>query len=476
MPKSPRCFIVLALFAILPACKAEEATCTSNDDCGQQEVCYEGYCYFDEYATGDDDDSEVCESNSYSVCSDGIAYWYDSCGQLQGVREECENTACEGGVCVEPTCEDATQNGEETDVDCGGSCGGCGAGLSCLRDSDCESLVCSANVCAEVSCSDSVTNGSETDIDCGGTACAGCELGGTCNVGADCGSGSCQNGVCVVSGCNDGMLNGSESDVDCGGTDCIGCEENGACNSNDDCISNECVSGSCSEFKCPTGMTRVGNRAVCIDNYEASAFSNADCTGTQYGLATTDDYPAGFPDLVTSEDCGAACDNVTNVEQTTAVYACSTAGVIPSANITWYQARRACQNSNKTLCSLNPDWQRTCDNDQGSAYPYGETYVQGRCNGGFAGDPPSGPTYVTGAMSQCHGQGFASSVYDMSGNVAEWTDSCYPNPNNANGPYVCRQAGGAHTHIMSELACNQPKSVDNTTSDDLGGFRCCWTP
>jgi cathepsin B len=39
-------------------------------------------------------------------------------------------------------CEDGIVNDDETDVDCGGSCPGCGAGLGCYADGDCSSGSC----------------------------------------------------------------------------------------------------------------------------------------------------------------------------------------------------------------------------------------------------------------------------------------------------------------------------------------------
>ena len=75
------------------------------------------------------------------------------------------------------------------------------------------------------SCSDTMLNGDETDVDCGGS-CPGCSLGEMCDVDTDCFSRVCADGVCVErkvpSGCDDGMQNGDETGVDCGGA-CIAC-------------------------------------------------------------------------------------------------------------------------------------------------------------------------------------------------------------------------------------------------------------
>jgi hypothetical protein len=46
-----------------------------------------------------------------------------------------------------PRCNDGVKNGAETDVDCGGVCGACGAGKNCARHRDCSGLACSGERC-----------------------------------------------------------------------------------------------------------------------------------------------------------------------------------------------------------------------------------------------------------------------------------------------------------------------------------------
>ncbi len=83
---------------------------------------------------------------------------------------------------IMPSCDDGLQNGDETDVDCGGSqCPAC------------------------PTCFDGIQNGNETDVDCGGSDCPACPT------------------------CFDGVQNGNETDVDCGGPDCIPCSTGGPC-------------------------------------------------------------------------------------------------------------------------------------------------------------------------------------------------------------------------------------------------------
>ncbi len=55
----------------------------------------------------------------------------------------------EPGGCGAPTCDDGTQNGDETDVDCGGSCPACPSGASCTQDSNCESGQCENGTCVD---------------------------------------------------------------------------------------------------------------------------------------------------------------------------------------------------------------------------------------------------------------------------------------------------------------------------------------
>jgi hypothetical protein len=97
-----------------------------------------------------------------------------------------------------PSCEDGRKNGNESDVDCGGSCGKCEAGQRCNASIDCGSGgTCQSEICQVPSCSDGVRNQNETDVDCGGS-CADCSNGRSCSGNNDCQSGNCQSGTCEV--------------------------------------------------------------------------------------------------------------------------------------------------------------------------------------------------------------------------------------------------------------------------------------
>lgn len=156
------------------------------------------------------------------------------------------------GLCAAPSCSDATKNQAETDLDCGGECGAtCAIGKLCGTASDCNPgatgaaeclLVGTANVC--MNCGDGAKNGNEADVDCGGSCATDCVSGQTCGANADCDSNLCVGGLCA--GCSDATKNGSETDVDCGGADCGPCFGGKICTANADCLSGSCVGGFCS--------------------------------------------------------------------------------------------------------------------------------------------------------------------------------------------------------------------------------------
>ena len=111
-------------------------------------------------------------------------------------NNQCCSLHCMFGVCQLPSCSDGIKNGNETDVDCGGTCPPCGTGQGCGVGADCTSGVCSGGTCQAPSCSDGIKNGNETDVDCGGGTCPTCGTGQGCGVGADCTSGICSGNVC----------------------------------------------------------------------------------------------------------------------------------------------------------------------------------------------------------------------------------------------------------------------------------------
>lgn len=156
---------------------------------------------------------------------------------------DCADRTCFDGICVRATCDDGLANGDEPDVDCGGTCATpCAIGQGCARTDDCESGECVLGIC-RATCSDGVRNGAEWGIDCGGD-CLGCAPGAPCGDARDCRSLLCLNtpdaatpcdgeddvacrggvcdlglcaGQCSEATCDDGVRNQGELSADCGG-------------------------------------------------------------------------------------------------------------------------------------------------------------------------------------------------------------------------------------------------------------------
>ncbi|MEW6272694.1 MAG: hypothetical protein AB1689_25740 [Thermodesulfobacteriota bacterium] len=196
---------------------------------------------------------------------------------------DCASGVCTDGVCRAPACDDGVENGAETDADCGGpGCADCPAGDACLAPGDCQSGVCVANVCQAPTCSDGVANAAETDVDCGGPACPDCGPGAACLGAGDCQSGVCSGGACQAAACDDGVQNGGETGLDCGGP-CADCGTGGGCVGGGDCQSGVCVGNVCQAPTCSDGVANGGETDV-----DCGGPSCADCALNRACVASGD--------------------------------------------------------------------------------------------------------------------------------------------------------------------------------------------
>ena len=171
--------------------------------------------------------------------------------------------------------------------------------------------------------------------------------------------------------------------------------------------------------RCPADSVVSGT--VCMDKYEASAWRVPDASGAnkalvakiQQGKATAADLTAGgamqlgalMDDYAPCADGGQNCGDV---------YAVSLRARMPSANLTWFQARAACQNSRKRL-PTNAEWQAAvADTPEGFAGDDGTT----DCN-----TLVYGAALPTGSRSGCVS---SDGAFDMVGNVYEWVADWVP--------------------------------------------------
>jgi hypothetical protein len=162
-------------------------------------------------------------------------------------------------------------------------------------------------------------------------------------------------------------------------------------------------------------------------------------------------------------------------------------GVLPWNSISWVGANAACRASGMRLCKTTrggdaavtaDEWGFACSLGKtctSGCYPYGESYDPSRCNGAEAN---RNAVATVGSASQCVASGdldpadASEAVFDLSGNLAEWTDD--PRGSLADGRqiYTCR--GGAYDSYSVGLGCAFMATVvaqDFSYPDT--GFRCC---
>ena len=126
----------------------------------------------------------------------------------------------------------------------------------------------------------------------------------------------------------------------------------------------------------------------------------------------------------------------------------------PETDVSWFDARRLCDQRDKRLCTMQ-EWQAAC----GSGYPYGASFNPERCNTADADGFPRQVT-ETGSFPECRSH---VGAYDMSGNVHEWTEEQ-------------RVVGGAYDSDAATSSCDYSSAMAAGSSRDNVGFRCCTSP
>ena len=429
-------------------------------------------------------------------------------------------------TCQVATCSDGVQNGDETDKDCGGSCPKCADTKKCkVGSTDCVSGECGVGTkggacvpgdggaasctCQAPSCSDGIVNGTETDVDCGGggtcaagetcAACPTCATGLKCITGPDCQTSDCAANVCA---CPAGMTLVQTS---ARGPYCIDSYE--VTYTQYTAFTQAGVKVSTQAVECAWNTSflpasaNLGTSTHPVTNVnwcDAVAYCTwADkhlCGGI---LNTATNEPGGSPitlGAISNQDAGTLTGNDSNVDE-------------------WYNA---------------------CSGQGNYAYSYSSTFDPLRCNGvdspaqsstGPVEVPPGtmGNTVATGGGScitdtHCAGDGISTvsanetvscylhtptdagadakapaptcgsafnesrcaaggsaSLFDMSGNVAEWENSC--NATTGAGD-VCAVRGGsfdspnAAQSLTCAISAAQVAVTRNTQAGDIG-FRCC---
>ena len=165
-------------------------------------------------------------------------------------------------------------------------------------------------------------------------------------------------------------------------------------------------------------MVWVGSY-FCIDKYENILSFNSACEEPL--LIDNDHLPSGFPLCVGCTehgDCWESCSAADRETQTVPLYACSLANQYPARRPTFFQARQACKNVGKRICTLN-EWLASCSGKfLERNFPYGDEYAYGVCVDSGSGDSPERRlrTVPTGSFKDCQ---TPEGVFDLAGNIGE---------------------------------------------------------
>jgi formylglycine-generating enzyme len=220
-------------------------------------------------------------------------------------------------------------------------------------------------------------------------------------------------------------------------------------------------------FTCPSGTkgpTMVNVGGFCIDSTEV--------TTAQYGafLVTKGTDVSGQP---------AECS--WNTSYTPLFWPQTGLETHPVMGVDWCDAKAYCAWAGKRLCgqigggatpfatpasATASQWYAACSMRGGKTYPYGASYVAAACQDGTIKPPRTVPA---GTKLSCDG-GY-SGVFDMSGEIQEWEDSCN---GTAGTSALCHVRGGMiYDSTPADLACASPRTLTRETKNDHTGFRCC---
>jgi hypothetical protein len=131
----------------------------------------------------DGDETDVDCGGSCPPCNDVPPVIITPSNCINGIQDQGETGIDCGGPCPPclVSCSNGIQDNGEYGVDCGGPCPPC-------------------VISTPPTCTDGIMNGNETGIDCGGPTCPPCPIGDP-----------------VRPTCTDGVMNGTETGIDCGG-------------------------------------------------------------------------------------------------------------------------------------------------------------------------------------------------------------------------------------------------------------------
>jgi formylglycine-generating enzyme required for sulfatase activity len=213
---------------------------------------------------------------------------------------------------------------------------------------------------------------------------------------------------------------------------------------------------------CPDGMVDVGD--YCVDRTEV--------TNTAY-RAFLDAQPP------TSEQVAECAWNTSYLPAS----GVPVSDARPVVRVDWCDAKAYCTWAGKHLCgkigggandftafadAAQSEWYRACSNAVATIFPYGDEFDAATCNTLEGGGMSTGQVAT---YPECRGLDFPyDHVYDMSGNVWEWEDSCNASVGQDDS---CRLRGGAFNSSFFDTTCSADYPYVRKAFAASIGFRCC---
>jgi formylglycine-generating enzyme len=405
-------------------------------------------------------------------CTDGFKLCGSRCVSEDDPTFGCGATACDDTACPDPgagtlTCSD-------------GACvvGACPSdskqcGNKCVPKN--EDNGCSAEAC-EPCASNQVCSGSPSVCSCEATVdpCAGFECGSATD---SCGE---------LKDCRNDCAGTKEPF--CIGNTCRECKQASDCKAPDD---NPCFKAACTNNSCT--LTVATANTPCPGGGKCSATLPGVCERPPVKVGTFDidatEVTRGQYDAFLKAKAG-------NMSGQSAVCTWNTTYTpsedwpgytyqidYPVTSVDWCDAAAYCSWAGRRLCGKRgggpapwavdmtgetAQWVHACLPDSGGLYPYGSTFDVNACNGKQY-DYPARVASFPGCVGGVPG------LYDMSGNVAEWEDSC---TGNTGADDACSTQGGrvGVADSGAHMVCTTGQGFNRHVAIDTVGFRCCSDP
>ena len=133
-------------------------------------------------------------------------------------------------------------------------------------------------------------------------------------------------------------------------------------------------------------------------------------------------------------------------------------GLRPRNNISWQDARDSCQSIGKRLCTAQ-EWTSACKGPYNWRYPYGDKYIRRACI------TQDSTFQRNGWAGECRGW---YAIYDMAGNLAEWTSTRAPE----NNRFFIVKGGFWSSGNVADCDMTRYSYYPQNQHNQIG-FRCC---